>query len=382
MTIVFFSTMTSFAWGGSEELWAAAAREALAAGHRVAISVPRWRPQAPRLQQLQEAGAVLVERRRFRSNKLRRLVERLALHDWFLQRLRPAVLCISQGATYDFLMGPTRATLDQLTAGRRIPYVVVCQYNDEMLLTNSALRPRAATFLGSATRVVFVAEHNRRLAERQLAIRLPNAALGQNPVNLRSTAAVPWPAAQSTARFCCVARLETRHKAQDVLLEALAAPPWSERAWELRCYGAGPDHEYLRQLAHMFGIADRVRFMGHVADVRAVWTDNEMLVLPSFGEGTPLALIEAMLCGRPAVVTDVGGNAEWVSEGATGFVAAAVSADSLGAALERAWTAREQWQEMGGQARATALARYDSNPGKSLLRILEDVSRPAAGAPR
>ena len=67
----------------------------------------------------------------------------------------------------------------------------------------------------------------------------------------------------------------------------------------------------------------------------------------------------------------------------TGFVAAAVSADSLGAALERAWAAREQWQDMGRQARAAALARYDANPGKSLLRILEDVSRTAAaGAPR
>ena len=52
----------------------------------------------------------------------------------------------------------------------------------------------------------------------------------------------------------------------------------------------------------------------------------------------PLALVEAMLCGRTAVVTDVGGNAEWIEDGETGFVAEAATAKSFGAALkERGW---------------------------------------------
>ena len=41
---------------------------------------------------------------------------------------------------------------------------------------------------------------------------------------------------------------------------------------------------------------------------------NHLLVLPSRAEGTPIALVEAMICARPAVVTDVGGNVEWLED--------------------------------------------------------------------
>jgi glycosyltransferase involved in cell wall biosynthesis len=125
----------------------------------------------------------------------------------------------------------------------------------------------------------------------------------------------------------------------------------------------------------MFGIADRVHFMGHVDDLRAVWADNDLLVLSSFGEGIPLTLVEAMLCGRPAVVTDVGGNTEWLEDGTTGFVAPAATPQSVAAALERAWAARPQWRQMGERARDAALARYDPRPGRTLLGLLEQVAR-------
>src|SRR5207245_589821 len=105
---------------------------------------------------------------------------------------------------------------------------------------------------------------------------------------------------------------------------------------------------------------------------------------PSYAEGTPLALVEAMLCARPAVVTDVGGNAEWVEEGATGFLAAAPTARSIGDALERAWGARERWPALGHAARTAALARHDPAPGRTVLALLEravdgrDVARRGA----
>jgi len=77
-----------------------------------------------------------------------------------------------------------------------------------------------------------------------------------------------------------------------------------------------------------------------------------------------------MLCGRAAVVTDVGGNAEWIEDGQTGFVAEAATAKSFGAALERAWLARGDWGEMGIRARHSALRRFGKSPGKALLKIV------------
>jgi glycosyltransferase involved in cell wall biosynthesis len=273
------------------------------------------------------------------------------------------------------------SVLQRLTRGGRIPYVVLCLYNDERSVTTQALRERGARFFRGASRVVFVAEQNLRLASRQLAIPLPNAIVVQNPVNLADTSAVPWPApTASGARLACVARLSVRHKGHDALLEALAAPVWRDRPWELRLYGRGPDERYVRHLVAHFGLEGRVHLRGHVGDVRSIWTDNELAVIASYGEGTPLALVEAMLSGRPAVVTDVGGNVEWVQDGVTGFVAAGATSGSIGDALERAWRSRDAWRVMGEAARTAALARHDPSPGRTLLGLLEDAARGGAGA--
>ena len=62
-------------------------------------------------------------------------------------------------------------------------------------------------------------------------------------------------------------------------------------------------------LAEKFDIADRVTFHGHVNDIREdIWAKNHILVMPSYYEGMPIALVEAMLSGRTAIVTDFQGG--------------------------------------------------------------------------
>jgi glycosyltransferase involved in cell wall biosynthesis len=64
-------------------------------------------------------------------------------------------------------------------------------------------------------------------------------------------------------------------------------------------------------------------------------------------EGLPLVVVEAMLCGRPVIATDVAGNAEVIENGVTGFLADAPTVASLGEALERFWARRADAQMMG-----------------------------------
>jgi glycosyltransferase involved in cell wall biosynthesis len=99
-----------------------------------------------------------------------------------------------------------------------------------------------------------------------------------------------------------------------------------------------------------------------------------LLILPSLSEGTPLSLIEAQLCARPALVTRVDGNPEWVDDGETGFIAEAPSVHHLSLALERAWEARDRWQEIGNAARAQCVVKRDPDPAGALLKLLESVS--------
>ena len=153
-------------------------------------------------------------------------------------------------------------------------------------------------------------------------------------------------------------------------LSAWRAILWRSRDWELRLYGKGRDDAYLRKLARHRGIAERVIFCGHVDDIHSIWRDNHLNVMASRNEGTPLALVEAMLCGRPSVVSDVGGNAEWVVESRNGFIAEAPSVRSFGAALERAWTARADWEAIGKAAHHDALGLIDPTPGKTLLELV------------
>ena len=60
-----------------------------------------------------------------------------------------------------------------------------------------------------------------------------------------------------------------------------------------------------------------------------------------------MTLVEAMLCGRPAIVTDVGGNREVVDDQVTGFLAAAAAESDIDDAFEKAWDRRDDWRAMG-----------------------------------
>jgi L-malate glycosyltransferase len=375
MKIGFLSTLADESpWGGSEELWWRTARLTLERGHQVAVVTYRW-PEVPRkISELQERGAWLLRlphpreaghARDFRS-RLKRKWERFrvcnALASW-----KPDVICVSQAGTFD--MVPHR-TFTGLLNEHGAPYVVICQYNcEDLIFIDEATRHAAIVFFSRARYVAFVARRNLRVAERQIATHLPNAFVLRNPVNLANFNPITYPASD-LVKMANVARFEAQCKGQDVLLEALAEEPWKKRRWLLRFYGSGVDRPYLERLAGYYDIAEKVEFCGHVGDIRSVWTENQLLVMPSRSEGTPLALVEAMICGRPSVVTDVGGNIEWVDEPSTGFVADAPSARSLSKALERAWEARDCWESIGQRAREVALSKFDPHPEESVLSLL------------
>jgi glycosyltransferase involved in cell wall biosynthesis len=189
--------------------------------------------------------------------------------------------------------------------------------------------------------------------------------------------------------MACVARLEPKSKGQDLLFQVLSHPRWKERPLELNLYGEGSCQNGLRRLAEHFHLK-KVHFHGHVNDVKMIWEQNHLLVLPSRFEGLPIVLVEAMWCGRPALVTDVGGNAEVCVDGETGFVAAAPALGLLSETLERAWNKRHDWQRMGLAARVRAENLIPKDPVGDFCRQLQEIAEMspparagafAAGAP-
>lgn len=376
MKIAFFATQWCSTWAGSEELWCRTARLALARGHEVAVVSFRAPEVPPKLRELRERGALLLPLARpqeWKRSRFRRWLHKLeferfrvwgALASW-----RPDVVCASQGGTYDMVYN---GIFTRFLKEHGVPYIVICQWNDEGLgLPNWSLRPVAVDYLSRARNVAFVSERNLRVTERQLAADLPNATVVRNPVNLANFSPVPHPKSD-VIKMANVARFDAYFKGQDLLLHALSGESWKRRHWLLRFYGAGDDRPYFERLAEHYDVAGKVEFCGHVSDIRSIWADNHLLVMSSRSEGTPLALVEAMICGRPSVVTDVGGNIEWIDDPSTGFVAEGPSAGSLSNALERAWEAREHWELIGQRAREVALSRMDPPPEETMLSLLVD----------
>ncbi|HEY7770711.1 glycosyltransferase [Longimicrobium sp.] len=387
MKIAIVSTMQGPPWAGSEELWARMAAAALGDGHQVMAFVHRSRELAPQLRELRESGAALYRRGRSYRLGLERLGSSFVRRPVRLPMVAPAspfaplfrfgpdVVVLSEGTLFAFLhVGDLAEWLRRTDT----PYVTVCQYLSDAHRATEEYRARAAAFYRGARTVGFVARGNLESAERQLAAALPNAVVLRNPVNLADRTPVP-PPPPGPVRMASVGRLVVGDKGQDVLLHALSAPAWRARDWRLNLYGTGGDEGYLRALARHYSVAERVEFHGHVQDVRSIWARNELLVMPSRAEGTPLVLLEAMLCGRPSVCTDVGGMAEWVHEGRTGFLAEAPTPRSFGAALERAWAARREWPSMGRQAHEDAGRGIEPHPERTLLDL---VARAAASRGR
>jgi glycosyltransferase involved in cell wall biosynthesis len=159
-------------------------------------------------------------------------------------------------------------------------------------------------------------------------------------------------------------------KGQDLLFAALAKPQWRDRPVRLSLFGTGQNERSLPIMARMFGL-ERVKFRGFVKDIEGVWADHHALVLPSRHEGMPLAVVEALLCGRVCVVTDVAGNTEFIDDGVTGFVAKAPTLPLVSDALERAWQRRTEWHAIGKAAAQAVRERVPSDPVGVFVRELE-----------
>ena len=127
--------------------------------------------------------------------------------------------------------------------------------------------------------------------------------------------------------------------------------------------GDGPEHERLEQSAAEHGIAERVRFAGHVADndLSAYYHAADVFVLASHlrAEAFGIVLLEAMASGLPIVSTELGTGTSVVNQhGKTGFVVPPADPHALARALQVLLHNDELRHAMGKQARERVLAHY------------------------
>ena len=86
--------------------------------------------------------------------------------------------------------------------------------------------------------------------------------------------------------------------------------------------GTGPEESYLKSIAKDYGIERYVNFLGWVSgdEKEKQLTNNQVFVLPSYNEGLPIAILEAMSYGMPVIATDVGSISEAVKNHVNGYL--------------------------------------------------------------
>ena len=141
------------------------------------------------------------------------------------------------------------------------------------------------------------------------------------------------------------------------LLEGLAS---LEAPAELVIAGSGPLERALRLRARELGVAGRVRFAGptHGEDKARLLSQSDVLVLPSYSEGLPFALLEAMAAGVVPVVTPVGAIPDVVQEGVHGLTVPVRDARAIGAALAALAGDRARLARMSAACRSRIATGY------------------------
>jgi glycosyltransferase involved in cell wall biosynthesis len=284
---------------------------------------------------------------------------------YLLVRRRPDLAIVSQGGNHDGW------PLAAICRGRGIPYVCLCHKASDLHWPADRWREPIRAAFAAARRSFFVADHTLRLTEEQIGGAVANASLVCNPFNVAWDRPQPWPSTQNGFRLGCVGRLDLDEKGQDIVLRVLALKKWRERPVSVTFLGAGEQRQGLEAMGAWLGLSS-IRFAGLSDDIEAFWRNHHALVLPSRAEGLPLVIVEALLSGRIAIVTDVGGNAELLEEGATAFIAEAATEKALDDAMERAWTRRDEWAALGAAAAVSARGIVPTDPARDFAdRLLE-----------
>ncbi len=166
----------------------------------------------------------------------------------------------------------------------------------------------------------------------------------------------------------CVAHL-LPVKGHPTLIRAVASIPEAH----LVLAGRPEDPAYtdtLHALCVELDVADRVHFLGAVANIPALHAEIDVFVLPSLAkyrmEGCPVAMMEAMACGVPAVVSNIPGPDDVITSGENGILVPPEDVDALAAALKELQQNPERRSALGEAGRQRILANY---------RIEDEVAR-------
>jgi glycosyltransferase involved in cell wall biosynthesis len=377
---IVYSTMPSNGWGGSEELWLNFLHYAISQQLRPTVICKFQNTVHPNFKKLSDSGInVIFYKEDVQQNIFSKIFNKLVRffhnhqntpHSFFelLQKttkINPSFILVNQGGTFNFIED---SAFLFLLENYKTSYFLISQHNFEHFSYPIAYLKKLRHFLSYFNTMFFVSARNAQVAYRQLATRVtPNFEIVINPCKIYSAEKTPYPENNDVIKMAFVGRFDCKNKALDLLIEALSDEYFYSTRWQLELWGHGPDKEYIIELISYFGLSDKIKMMDFSQDVFEIWRRNELLVLPSYNEGSPLSIMEAMMCSRACFVTDVGDNEKFIKNGINGYLVPAPTQKLIKQHLVNAFEDRLNWKKLGETAHDNILQIYDPNPGKTLF---------------
>ena len=178
-------------------------------------------------------------------------------------------------------------------------------------------------------------------------------------------------------RIISVGRLSPE-KGQAGLLQAFASVLAHAPDLELVLVGDGPQAADLKSKANVLGIADQVTFAGRLGEQQALEqiAASDILVVPSFMEGLPVVLMEAMAVGTAVIASRVAGIPELVEDGRSGLLFTPSKWDELAACMRRLLDDGGLRKGLAQEGKAAVAAAFDIESSASQLRALFSESPP------
>jgi len=180
------------------------------------------------------------------------------------------------------------------------------------------------------------------------------------------------PPARENRKLVCVGRL-CEQKGQQLLVEAAVRLAGEGEDFQLVLAGDGPMRADIEALIKKHDIGSKINITGWVSSdrVRQELLDSTALVLPSFAEGLPVVIMEAMALSRPVLTTYIAGIPELVINRENGWLVPAGSLDALVFSMRELLNSNDEIIKlMGEKARERVIQRHDIDIEAAKLAVL------------
>ncbi len=368
-------TTENIHWGGSELLWTKTIAELTKWDYVISICVHKKLQLPEWINTLEDQKRISVYKIPIAAlSKIKQIANKFLPYKFrikpkdnrqeYITKFEPDLLVINQGFNFNGV------DLMTFAIQSKINYITISHAVNEGLWPDLNLRNKMIQGFSNSQKNYFVSQDNLDVTESQLGFKSQNSEVIRNPFNVPFDVDLDYPH-QENYQLACVGRYDFYAKGQDVLLRVLAQEKWKQRNLIVNFYGEGNDVENLKDLIRFYEIKNAI--VHSHTDTTAIWKNNQALILTSRFEGLPLVLVEAMLCKRFAIITNVSGNKELIQDNKTGFIAAAPRPEYVDETMGRAWRVRENWKQIGENAQLEIIKHIPENPALEFANKLSAI---------